>query len=184
MLGYIAQQAVDGYGWLTPGEMLDGLGLAETTPGPLILVGQFVGFLAAYREAPGLDPWTAGAAGAALTVWVTFAPCFLWIFLGAPFIERLRGNAVLDATLSAITAAVVGVVLNLGVWFAIHVFFAEVADTRLGPVRLLVPDWTTVDPTAVGLSLLAAVALLRLKLPMLAVLGRAAGLGMALSWLR
>ena len=104
-------------------------------------------------------------------MWGTFAPCFLWIFLGAPFIERLRGNAVLDATLSAITAAVVGVVLNLGVWFAIHVFFAEVADTRLGPVRLLVPDWTTVDPTAVGLSLLEAVALLRLRLPMLAVLG-------------
>ncbi len=184
VLSYIAQQAVEGYGWLTPGEMLDGLGLAETTPGPLILVGQFVGFLAAYRGTTGLDPWTAGAVGAALTVWVTFAPCFLWIFLGAPFIERLRGNAALDATLSAITAAVVGVVLNLGVWFAIHVFFAEVADIRLGPVRLLVPDWSSVDPAAIGLSLLAAIALLRLKLPMLVVLGGAAGLGMGVSLVR
>ena len=125
-----------------------------------------------------------GIAGALVTLWATFAPCFLWIFAGAPYIDWIIARPRLRGALSAITAAVVGVVLNLGVWFAIHVFFAEVADTRLGPVRLLVPDWTTVDPTAVGLSLLAAVALLRLKLPMLAVLGGAAGLGMALSWLR
>lgn len=180
VLSYIAQQAVEGYGWLVPGEMLDGLGLAETTPGPLILVGQFVGFLAAWRGA-GIDPLLAGAAGAALTIWVTFVPCFLWIFLGAPFIERLRGNRALDAALSAITAAVVGVVLNLGVWFALHVFFATVDETRVGPVRLFVPDWSSVDPGAVGLSLLAALALLRFKAPMLAVLGGSAVLGMALS---
>lgn len=177
VLGYIAQEAVEGYGWLAPGEMLDGLGLAETTPGPLILVGQFVGFLAAWRGASGLDPWVAGATGAALTVWVTFVPCFLWIFLGAPFIERLRGNKALDAALSAITAAVVGVVLNLGVWFALHVFFADVAETWLGPVRLFVPVWGSVDLAAIGLSTLAALALLRLKVPMLLVLAGAAGLG-------
>jgi len=177
VLGYIAQQAVETYGWLAPGEMLDGLGLAETTPGPLILVGQFVGFLAAWRTPGPLDPWVAGAAGAALTLWVTFVPCFLWIFLGAPFIERLRGNRALDAALSAITAAVVGVVLNLGAWFALHLFFAAVEETRIGPLRLFVPDWGSVDPAAVGLSLLAAVALLRLKLPMPAVLAGAAALG-------
>ena len=110
-------------------------------------------------------------------MWVTFVPCFLWIFLGAPFIERLRGNKALDAALSAITAAVVGVVLNLGVWFALHVFFAEVDETRLGPVRLFVPAWASVDLAAIGLSILAAVALLRLKAPMLLVLAGAAGLG-------
>jgi len=181
VLSYVAQQAVEGYGWLAPGEMLDGLGLAETTPGPLILVTQFVGFLAAWREAHGLSPWLAGAAGAALTLWVTFVPCFLWIFLGAPFIERLRGNRALDAALSTITAAVVGVVLNLGVWFALHVFFAAVDEIRLGPVRLFVPAWQTVDPAAVGLSALAAVALLRFRLPMPAVLAGAAALGVALA---
>jgi chromate transporter len=184
VLGYIAQQAVATYGWLAPGEMLDGLGLAETTPGPLILVGQFVGFLAAWRAPGPLDPWSAGAAGAALTLWVTFVPCFLWIFLGAPFIERLRGNRALDAALSAITAAVVGVVLNLGVWFALHLFFAAVAETRAGPLRLFVPDWSSVDPAAVGLSLLAAAALLRLKLPMPAVLAGAAVLGVVLGAVR
>jgi len=181
VLSYIAQQAVESYGWLTAGEMLDGLGLAETTPGPLILVGQFVGFVGAFRGAHGLDPLAAGALGAALTVWVTFVPCFLWIFLGAPFIERLRGNRALDAALSAITAAVVGVVLNLGVWFALHVFFGTVVETRAGPLRLFVPDFATVDLAAVGLSLAAAVALLRFKVPMLAVLAGAAAAGMALS---
>ncbi|MEQ8818534.1 MAG: chromate efflux transporter [Thalassobaculum sp.] len=181
VLSYVAQQAVDGFGWLAPGEMLDGLGLAETTPGPLILVTQFVGFLAAWREAEGMSPWVAGTAGAALTLWVTFVPCFLWIFLGAPFIERLRGNRALDAALSAITAAVVGVVLNLGVWFALHVFFATVDEARFGPVRLLVPAWASVDPAALGLSLLAAIALLRLKLPMPAVLAGSAAAGVALA---
>src|SRR3546814_16030352 len=112
--------------------MLDGLGLAETTPGPLILVGQFVGFLAGFRGAHGLDPFVGGVLGAALTVWVTFAPCFLWIFLGAPFIERLRGNKPLDAALSAITADVVGVGLNLGAWFALHLFCARLTGVRGG----------------------------------------------------
>ncbi len=119
----VAQEAVQFYGWLAPGEMLDGLGLAETTPGPLILVLQFVGYLAAYREAGGLDPVAAGVIGATITVWVTFAPCFLWIFLGAPYIERLRKVALLNAAFAAITAAVVGVILNLALWFGLHVLF-------------------------------------------------------------
>ncbi|OYY83562.1 MAG: chromate transporter, partial [Rhizobiales bacterium 35-66-30] len=121
VLAYVAQAAVDTFGWLAPGEMVDGLGLAETTPGPLIMVLQFVGFLAAYRAPGVLDPLLAGCLGALLTTWVTFAPCFFWIFLGAPYIEALRGNKAISSALSAITAAVVGVVMNLALWFALHV---------------------------------------------------------------
>ena len=123
VLAYVAQQAVDGYGWLAPGEMLDGLGMAETTPGPLIMVVQFVGFMAAYRDPGSLAPALAGTLGGLLTTWVTFTPCFLWIFLGAPFVETLRGNRALSGALSMITAAVVGVILNLALWFAIHTMF-------------------------------------------------------------
>src|SRR3546814_9326432 len=112
VLAYVAQQAVEVYGWLQPGEMLDGLGMAETTPGPLIMVTQFVGFMGAFRDPGGLSPLIAGTLGGLLTTWVTFVPCFLWIFLGAPFIERLRENKALSAALAVITAAVVGVVLN------------------------------------------------------------------------
>ena len=114
MLAYVAQEAVQHYGWLKPGEMLDGLGMAETTPGPLIMVVQFVGFMGAYRDPGSLNPMTAATLAAILTTWVTFVPCFLWIFLGAPFIERLRNNVALTGAMSAITAAVVGVTLNLG----------------------------------------------------------------------
>src|SRR5690606_13055315 len=124
-LAYVAQEAVESFGWLRPGEMLDGLGMAETTPGPLIMVTQFVGFLAAFREATGLPPLLAATLGAILTTWLTFMPCFLWIFAGAPFVERLRSNRALSAALAAITAAVVGVILNLAVWFAIHTLFGE-----------------------------------------------------------
>ncbi len=120
VLAYVAQQAVETYHWLRPGEMLDGLGMAETTPGPLIMVTQFVGFMAAYRDPGTLPPMLAGTLAGLLTTWVTFTPCFLWIFLGAPFIERLRGNQALGGALAAITAAVVGVILNLAVWFALH----------------------------------------------------------------
>ena len=123
VLSYIDQAAVHEYGWLEPGHMLDGLGLAETTPGPLIMVTEFVGYLGAFRNPGGLSPQVAGALGAAVTVWATFAPCFLWIFLGAPYIERLRGRRSLDAALSAITAAVVGVILNLAVVLALHTLF-------------------------------------------------------------
>ncbi|MBX3276168.1 MAG: chromate efflux transporter, partial [Sandaracinaceae bacterium] len=152
VLTYIAQQAVERYGWLRPGEMLDGLGMAETTPGPLIMVVQFVGFMGAYRNPGPLDPMVAGVLGSVLTTWVTFVPCFLWIFLGAPFIEKLRGQRWLNAALSAITAAVVGVVLNLALWFALHTWFGEVDERHVGPLRLLVPAVATVDPAAIALS--------------------------------
>ena len=125
VLAYVAQQAVENYGWLKPGEMLDGLGMAETTPGPLIMVLQFVGFMAAFRDPGTLPPMLAGTLGGLLATWVTFTPCFLWIFLGAPFIEVLRDNKALNGALSAITAAVVGVILNLAIWFALHTVFRE-----------------------------------------------------------
>ncbi|KJS44250.1 MAG: chromate transporter, partial [Rhodospirillaceae bacterium BRH_c57] len=170
VLAYVAQQAVATYGWLAPGEMLDGLGMAETTPGPLILVLQFVGFMAAYRSPGLLDPMLAGTLGAAVTLWVTFTPCFLWIFVGAPYIEALRGNRALSAALSAITAAVVGVVLNLAVWFGLHVLFADVAEVHMGGVRLLVPDFASLDPAASLISAAAFFALWRLKANMIVVL--------------
>src|SRR6185437_15328524 len=126
VLAYVAQQAVETYGWLKPSEMLDGLGMAETTPGPLIMVLQFVGFMAAYRDPGSLSPMLAGTLGGLLATWVTFTPCFLWIFLGAPFIEVLRGNRALNGALSTITAAVVGVILNLAIWFGVHALFRQV----------------------------------------------------------
>jgi chromate transporter len=141
VLTYVAQQAVERFGWVTPAQMVDGLGLAESTPGPLIMVVQFVGFLAAYQAAGGAHPLIMGTLGALLTVWVTFVPCFLWIFLGAPYVERLRGNAALSSALAAITAAVVGVIANLALWFALHVLFARLeAWSIAGPLRLDVPD--------------------------------------------
>ncbi len=155
VLAYVAQAAVDTHGWLKPGEMLDGLGLAETTPGPLIMVTQFVGFLGAYRDAGELPPLAAGSLGALITIWVTFAPCFLWIFIGAPFVERLRGHAGLSAALAAITAAVVGVILNLAVWFALHVIFAEVGNLNWMMFSLPAPDWQSFDLAAAILSTLA-----------------------------
>ena len=182
VLAYVAQQAVQHYHWLTPGEMLDGLGMAETTPGPLIIVTQFVGFLGAFRRATGLPPLLAGTLGGMLTTWVTFTPCFLWIFLGAPFIEKLRGNRALSAALAAITAAVVGVVLNLAVWFALHTVFHRVNDTRFGPLRLEAPQMSTADLPAIVLALIAIVAVFRFKVgPMVVIPGCAvAGLLFAL----
>ena len=178
VLAYVAQQAVEVRGWVLPGEMLDGLGMAETTPGPLIQVVQFVGFLAAWRAPGGLHPLWAGTAGAVVTTWVTFAPCFLWIFVGAPYVEWLRGNKTLSGALSAITAAIVGVILNLAVWFSLHVAFAEVQDRALLPgVVVAWPVWASVDPVAVAIGLGAAVALLRLHLGMGKTLLAAAVLG-------
>ncbi|MFN3655996.1 MAG: chromate efflux transporter [Pseudolabrys sp.] len=155
VLAYMAQQAVDSYGWMTAPEMVDGLGLAETTPGPLILVTQFVGFLAAFRTPEPFSALTAGLVGAALTTWVTFVPAILWIFAGAPFIENLRGNRRLAGALAAITAAVVGVILNLSVWFALHVLFGDVTEHRAGWLR-----WYSFDPLALDrqAAMLAAVA--------------------------
>jgi chromate transporter len=163
VLAYIAQRAVETYGWLHPGEMLDGLGMAETTPGPLIMVVQFVGFLGAFRHPGELPALLAGVFGSLITVWVTFIPCFLWIFLGAPYIEALRGSRALSTALSAITAAVVGVILNLSIWFAVHTVFGVVNESAFGPVRLLVPDWTTLSVPAFILALLAVIAMFRLK---------------------
>jgi chromate transporter len=180
VLSYVAQQAVEVYAWLRPGEMLDGLGLAETTPGPLILVLEFVGFLAAFRDPATLPPMMAGVIGAVLTVWVTFVPCFLWIFAGAPYVEAIRGRAGLSAALAAITAAVVGVVLNLAVWFALHVLFAKITEIHQWGLRLLVPDWASLDPLALILSAAALLALLRFKLGMVPVLAGAAACGLVL----
>ncbi|HEX2207290.1 MAG TPA: chromate efflux transporter [Longimicrobium sp.] len=180
VLAYVAQQAVQNYGWLAPGEMLDGLGMAETTPGPLILVVQFVAFLGAWRDPGPLPPLAAGLLGAAITAWVTFAPSFLFIFAGAPYVERLRGNRGLSAALSGITAAVVGVILNLAVWFALHVLFARVDEVSAGPIHVLVPDWPTLDAASLLIALGAAFAMFRLKWGMLPTLAAAVAAGMAI----
>jgi chromate transporter len=179
VLAYMAQQAVETHGWLSAGEMLDGLGLAETTPGPLILVTEFVGFLAGYRFG-GEPKLVFGLLGAAISLWATFAPCFLWIFAGAPYVERLGTNPKLTGALSAVTAAVVGVILYLSLWFALHVFFAKVEPAWHGPLRLWLPDVSTLDLEAVALSCLAALLLLRLKLGIAATLAISAGV--ALAW--
>jgi len=175
VLAYVAQEAVGTFGWLQPGEMLDGLGMAETTPGPLIMVTQFVGFLAAFRESGAMHPLVAATLGAILTTWVTFVPCFLWIFAGAPFIERLRGNKALSAALTAITAAVVGVILNLAIWFAIHTLFREVR--QIGAFDL--PVLASVNLPALALSIGALIAVFRFKVGVLPVLGACAALGAA-----
>ncbi len=180
VLAYVAQQAVDNYGWLQPGEMLDGLGMAETTPGPLIMVTQFVGFMGAARNSGGLDPLLAGTLAAVLTTWVTFVPCFLWIFLGAPFVERLRGNVALSSAMTAITAAVVGVVLNLAVWFALHTIFADVFEYRAGPLQVDVPVLSSVSIPALVLTMAAMIAVFRFKAGPLAVIAGAAAAGILL----
>ncbi len=180
VLSYVAQQAVEHYGWLKPGEMLDGLGMAETTPGPLIMVTQFVGFLAAYRSPGALPPLVAGTLGGLLTTWVTFAPCFLWIFVGAPYVERLRGNRALAGALSAITAAVVGVILNLAVWFALHTIFAETRPFTAGPIRFDVPVLSSLNPWALALAAAAVLAVFRFKVGMVPTLAACAAAGVAL----
>ena len=177
VLAYVAQEAVNVYGWVSPGEMLDGLALAETTPGPLIMVLQFVGYLASYRADIGLSPVVAGVVGSVLTVWVTFAPSFLWIFAGAPYVESLLGHRGLHAALSCITAAVVGVILNLSVWFAIHVIFAVVAETTFGPIHLSVPEWASVNIAALIIAAGSMMAILRFHVGIGPVLTFAAALG-------
>ena len=180
VLGYVAQEAVQNLGWLEPGEMLDGLGMAETTPGPLIMVVQFVGFLAAYREAGGLHPLAAASFGAILTTWVTFVPCFLWIFLGAPFIERLRNNVALTGAMTAITAAVVGVIMNLAIWFSIHALFGEVTTWRGLGTEIEVPLLQTLDWTALALTAAAVIAVFGFKIGMIKVLLACALVGAAI----
>jgi chromate transporter len=180
VLAYVAQQAVETYGWLAPGEMLDGLGMAETTPGPLIMVLQFVGFMGAFRDPGSLPPMLAGTLGGLLTTWVTFTPCFLWIFLGAPFVETLRGNRALSAALATITAAVVGVILNLAVWFALHTMFREASEFRGWGMSLDVPVAASLDPWAFALAAAAVVALFRFKTDVIATLGACSAAGIAL----
>ena len=180
VLAYMAQEAVQGFGWLRPREIADGLGLAETTPGPLILVTQFVGYLAAFRAPEPFSPLVAGLLGAGLTTWVTFAPCFLWIFAFAPWIDRL-GNAVrLKGGLAAVTAAVVGVIANLTAWFALHVLFAEVGQRNFGPLRLYWPDPASFDWRAGVLAAIACALVFGLKWSVLRVLMAAALGGMVL----
>jgi chromate transporter len=179
VLAYVAQQAVETYGWLSPGEMLDGLGLAETTPGPLIMVTQFVGFLGAFRDPGSLNPFVAGTLGGILTTWVTFVPCFLWIFLGAPFIEGLRRNQALSAALGTITAAVVGVILNLAVWFGLHVLFARVVEFRGFGASLDLPVLASINPFALVLTLAAMVAVFWFKVGMIPTFLACSGAGVA-----
>ncbi|HWI86916.1 MAG TPA: chromate transporter, partial [Sphingomonas sp.] len=179
-LAYVAQEAVQSYHWLSPREMLDGLGMAETTPGPLIMVLQFVGFLAAYRDPGALPPLLAGTLGGLLATWVTFMPCFLWIFLGAPFVERLRGNIALGSALAAITAAVVGVIIDLAFWFAIHTIFRATLSIRAGPLHFDLPVLARCDPWALLLSAGAIVAMFRLKAGALVTLAATSTAGIAL----
>ncbi len=180
VLAYVAQQAVDTYHWVTPGEMLNGLGMAETTPGPLIMVLQFVGFMGAFRSPGTFSPLVAGAFGGLLATWVTFAPCFLWIFLGAPYIEKLRTNKALSGALSAITAAVVGVVLNLAIWFAIHTFFRKTVAVNAYSISFDAPVLSSVDVWSLLLGLAAAVAIFRFKIGMIQTLVACCVSGMVL----
>src|SRR5450631_2917643 len=177
LLAYMAQQAVETYGWMTAPAMVDGLGLAETTPGPLILVTQFVGFLAAFRDAAPFSPITAGVLGAAMTTWTTFVPSMLWIFAGAPFVERLRANRQLSGALAAITAAVVGVILNLSVWFALHVLFGKVTEMHLGPMRWYAFDPLALDIRAAALAAIAAALAFGLHRSLIEVVVSMAALG-------
>jgi chromate transporter len=179
VLAYVAQQGVEHYGWLQPGEMLDGLGLAETTPGPLILVTQYVGFLGALRQAPFEPALAAATLGAALTTWVTFLPCFLWIFAGAPYVEKLRGHRALSAALAAITAAVVGVIANLALWFALNVLFTEQTRVTGYGIDMAVPVPGSVNVPMLLLSAVAFTLVFVARLGILPVLGISAALGMA-----
>ena len=170
VLSYVAQQGVERYGWLQPGEMLDGLGMAETTPGPLIQVVQFVAFLAAFRDPGGMGPYQAALVASLLATWVTFVPCFVWIFLGAPYVESLRGNRWAQGALASITAAVVGVIMNLAVWFGLHVVFAQVGRLQVPGGAMPLPVWGSADPAAALLTAGAFVCLFGLRLGMMRTL--------------
>lgn len=179
LLAYMAQHVVETNGWMTAAEMVDGLGLAETTPGPLILVTQFVGFLAAFREAAPFTPVVAGLLGAAMTLWVVFVPSMLWIFAGAPFVEQLRANTRLTGALIAITAAVVGVILNLTVWFSLHVLFGRVQETQYGWLRWYAFDPASIDIAAAALAAIAAILAFRFHVGLVPLVAVMAGLGIA-----
>jgi chromate transporter len=177
VLAFVAQQAVQTYGWLSAGDMVRGLALAETTPGPLIMVVQFVAFLGAYANPGPLSPWTAAVVASLLVTWVTFVPSFLFIFLGAPHIERLRGNRTLAGALTGITAAVVGVIANLALYFAVTTLFARTITVDGGPLALHLPDLATLRPVPLAIAVVAAVLLFGIRWPVLRVLGVCAALG-------
>jgi chromate transporter len=179
VLAFVAQRAVASYGWLGPGEMAKGLALAETTPGPLVMVVQFVAFLGAYRNPGHLDPWLAAVLGALLTSWVTFVPSFLFIFLGAPYVERLRGNRTLSAALAGVTAAVVGVIANLAFYFGVHTLFRDVRTLSLGPLHVQYALFGSLRPAAVAITVIACLLLFRLRWSVLRALGASAVLGAA-----
>lgn len=186
VLAYVAQVAVETHHWMTASEMLDGLALAEATPGPLVLVLSYIGFLAAFRHPGMLDPMQAGVLGASVAAWATFVPSFIFIFLGAPYVERLRDNAALSGALSAITGAVVGVILNLSVWFGLHVLFGKVDRVELLPqinFGMSLPDWHSLDLASLALFVVSAIMLFRLKFGMLPVLGVCIGAGFIRLWL-
>jgi chromate transporter len=178
VLAYVAQQAVQVYGWLTPSEMITGLALAETTPGPLIMVVQFVAFVGAYNDPGSLNPWVAAVVASLLTTWVTFVPCFVFVFVGAPYVERLRGNHALSAALTGIMAAVVGVIANLAIYFAIHTLFREVSTFTWGPVDLQVPHLDSLKPLSLAVAAFAALLLFRAKWSVLRTLGACAFVGL------
>jgi chromate transporter len=182
VLAYMAQEAVQGFGWLSAGEMADGLGLAETTPGPLIMVTQFVGYLAAFRAPEPFTPLVAGIIGAGLTTWVTFAPCFLWIFAFAPWIERMNNARWLKGGLATLTAAVVGVIANLSVWFALHVLFASVGTRQFGTVRLYWPDAASFSWQALLLAMMAAMLIFTAKWNIIKTLAATGAAGLLLGW--
>jgi chromate transporter len=179
VLAYVAQQAVETFGWLKPGEMLDGLGMAETTPGPLIQVVQFVAFLGAHRDPAPFTPMTAAVLGSIVTTWVTYAPCFLWIFVGAPYVEALRRSRLVSRALAGIMAAVVGVILNLSVWFALHALFGRVDELEWGPLRLTLPEPGTLDVGALAIAIVAALAIFRAHWSMARTLALSVALGLA-----
>jgi len=178
VLAYVAQQAVETFGWLKPGEMLDGLGMAETTPGPLIQVVQFVAFLGAHRDPAPFTPMTAAVLGSIVTTWVTYAPCFLWIFVGAPYVEALRRSRLVSRALAGIMAAVVGVILNLSVWFALHALFGRVDELERGPLRLTLPEPGTLDVGALAIAIVAALAIFRAHWSMARTLALSVALGL------
>ncbi|CUR60792.1 putative chromate transporter, chromate ion transporter family protein (fragment) [metagenome] len=179
VLAYVAQKAVEVYGWLAPGEMVTGLALAETTPGPLIMVVQFVAFVGAYRSPGDLDPWVAAVLASLLTTWVTFVPCFVFVFVGAPYVERLRGNHAVSAALTGIMAAVVGVIANLAIFFSVHTLFREVDLVTWGPLRLQIPDPGTLKPLSLAIAVFAAYLLFRRGWSVLRTLGICALIGLA-----
>jgi chromate transporter len=178
VLAYVDQAAVGTYGWLEPGQMAVGLGLAESTPGPLIMVLEFVGFVGSYQDPGGLPPFAAGALGAAAVVWATFAPCFLWIFLGAPSVERIRGNVRLASALQTVTAAVVGVIANLAVTFAVVTLFDEVRSVRVLSGEVPAPVWSSLDPFAVVVAAAALAAIRWGRLHVVAVIAASAAAGL------